>query len=131
MHFSSPPSILIVDDEKDILILYKEIAKRIGCDVVCFTNPVSAFEHYRMFPNKYSLVITDLKMPGMCGIEFTKKIRKLNSTVKIYLVTAFDTSDIQRQQDCREAKFDNILEKPLELFTFQKIIEQDLSQGTK
>jgi len=124
-------SILIVDDEKDILILYREIVKRIGCDAVCFTNPNSAFEHYQMFPDKYPLIITDWRMPSMTGIEFAKKIRKLNSIVKIYLITAFDTSGIQRQQDCNEAKFDNILEKPMDLLELQKLIEQDLSLSAK
>lgn len=126
MHLSSF-SILIIDDEEDILVLYKEIAKRIGCDAVCFTDPVSAFKHYQQFPDNYPLIITDLRMPSLSGIELAKNIRKINSVVKIYLVTAFDTSDIQSRQDCKEAKFDSILEKPLDLFTFQKMIERDLS----
>lgn len=98
---------------------------------MCFTDPISAIEHYQLFPDKYPLIITDLRMPRMSGIEFATKIRKFNSVVKIYLVTAFDISDIQNQQDCKEAKFNNILQKPLDLLNLQKIIEQDLSLSTK
>lgn len=129
MHLPSI-SILIVDDEKDIITLYKEFMIRVGYDAICFTNPVLAFEHYKQFPDKYSLIITDLRMPGMSGIELAKKVRELNSIVKIYLITAYDTGDIESQQACEEAKFNIILEKPLELFTLQKIIERDLSLNT-
>ena len=130
MHPSSF-SILIVDDEKDILMLYNEIAKKVGCEVLCFTDPILAFEHYQQFPDKYSLIFTDMRMPRMSGIEFAKNIRELDSSVKIYLVTAFDTSDIQNQQDCIDARFDLVLEKPVDLLKLQQLIEQELSLSTK
>ena len=127
---SAPQSILVVDDEKDILAIYKLFLKIIGCDTVCFTNPVLAFEHYKQFHGSYSLIITDLRMPGMSGIEFAKCIREVNSAIKIYLVTACDIADIENQQACQEAKFNIILEKPIDFLKLQKIIEQDLSLNT-
>ncbi len=126
----APQSILVVDDEKDILALYKMFIKIIGCDIVCFTNPVLAFEHYKQFHGSYSLIITDLRMPGMSGIEFAKCIREMNSEIKIYLITAYDIADIDSQQACKEAKFNIILEKPVDFLKLQKIIEQDLSLNT-
>lgn len=59
-------------------------------------------------------------------MRFKFKLNK-KSPVKIYLVTAFDISGVKSRQDYEEAKVDNILQKPLELFTFQRLIEQDLS----
>ena len=129
---SSAPllSILVVDDEKDILALYKMFIKIGGYDIVSFSNPVLALEHYKESHGSCPLVITDLRMPGMTGIELAKKIRELNPAIKIYLITAYDISDIESQQACKEAKFNIILEKPVDFLKLQKIIEQDLSLNT-
>ena len=101
-----------------------------GYELVCFTNPILAFENYKQFHEKYSLMITDFRMPDMSGIELAKKIRELSSTIKIYLITAYDIGDIKSQQACEEAKFNVILEKPVDFSKLQKIIETDLSLNT-
>jgi CheY-like chemotaxis protein len=82
-----------------------------------------AFEHYRQCADKYSIVITDLRMPGMNGIELANKIRELNSDVKIFLITAFDIADIQDNESYKQAKIDKIVQKPLKLTSLKKIIE--------
>lgn len=120
-------SILVIDDEKDILALYKIFIKIAGYETICFTNPVLALEHYNHEQDRCSMIITDLRMPGMNGIELARKIREMNSAVKIYLITAYDTSEIESQQACQEARFDLILEKPIDFLKLKKMIEQDLS----
>ncbi len=116
--------ILIVDDEQELATLYREFLIGMGFDVVVsFTNPLMAFEHYRQCTDKYSIVITDLRMPGMNGIELANKIRELNSSVKIFLITAFDISDIQLNESYKQAKIDKIVQKPLKLTSLNKIIE--------
>jgi two-component system, cell cycle response regulator CpdR len=62
-------------------------------------------------------------MPGMNGIELANKIRELNSSVKIFLITAFDISDIQDSESYKQAKIDKIVQKPLKLASLKKIIE--------
>ena len=116
--------ILIVDDEQELASLYREFLIGMGFDVVVsFTNPLMAFEHYRQCVDKYSIVITDLRMPGMNGIELANKIRELNSSVKIFLITAFDIADIQDNESYKQAKIDKIVQKPLKLSLLKKIIE--------
>ncbi|WP_458743842.1 response regulator [Candidatus Nitrosocosmicus sp. T] len=121
-----PLSILIVDDEEELATLYKEFIIRMGYDAVSFTNPLLAFEHYKQCLDKYFLIITDLRMPGMGGIELANKIRELNSAVKIFLITAFDVADIQSQWAVGTAVFDRLIQKPLKLPMLKKIIEQDI-----
>ena len=117
-------SVLIVDDEQELATLYREFLIGMGFDpVVSFTDSLMAFEHYKQCGNKYSIVITDLRMPGMNGIELANKIRELNSSVKIFLVTAFDIADIQDNESYKQAKIDKIIQKPLKLSSLKKIIE--------
>lgn len=86
---SSPSlSCLVVDDEQELANLYKEFIMKLGYDVISFTNPAIALEHYKQSIGRYSLILTDLRMPGMSGIELANKIRESNSKVKIFLVTA-------------------------------------------
>lgn len=123
---SSSLSFLVVDDEQELASLYKEFFIEMGLDAVSFTSPSLALEHYEQCPDKYSMILTDLRMPGMSGLELASRIRKLNSTVKIYLITAFDLSDIMDYKNYQEAKIDKVLQKPLNLSTFKKVIQQDL-----
>ena len=117
-------SVLIVDDEQELATLYREFLIGMGFDVVVsFTNPLMALEHYRQCADKYSLVITDLRIPGMNGIELANKIRELDSSVKIFLITAFDIADIQDNESYKQAKIDKIVQKPLKLSLLKKIIE--------
>jgi CheY-like chemotaxis protein len=119
--------ILIVDDEQELATLYREFLIGMGFDVVVsFTNPLMAFEHYRQYADKYSLVITDLRMPGMDGIELANKIRELDYSVKIFLITAFDIADIEGQEFYKSAKIDATLQKPTKLSLLGKIIGQHI-----
>ena len=104
-----PLSILIVDDEEELAALYKEFIIKMGYNAVSFTNPQLAFEHYKQCVDKYSLIITDLRMPGMCGLELANKLRELNSAVKIFLITAFDVADIESRWAVGTAKIDAML----------------------
>ena len=131
MHFllmqsSSSLSFLVIDDEQELANLYKEFIKEIGYDAVSFTNSMLALEHYMQCFNKYSLILTDLRMPGMSGIELANKIRELNPKVKIFLTTAFDINDIKNHKNFQEAKINRILQKPINLSTLKKFVEQDV-----
>jgi DNA-binding NtrC family response regulator len=120
----NPLTILIVDDEEELTTLYKEFVRTMGYDTVSFTNPRLALEHYKQRVDKYSLVITDLRMPGMCGLEFANKIRELNPSVKIFLITAFDIADIESKWAVGTAKIDKVIQKPIKLSMLKKTIDQ-------
>jgi len=120
------PGIIVVDDESDLAFLYKQFITGLGFDVVSFTDSLLAFEHFRQNIDRYCLLITDLRMPGMNGIELANKIRAVNKTVKIFLVTAFATEDLENRQDFKAAKVDRIIQKPLKLSKLKEIIKQDI-----
>jgi two-component system, cell cycle response regulator CpdR len=120
------PGIIVVDDESDLAFLYKEFITGLGFDVVSFTDSLLAFEHFKQNIDRYCLLITDLRMPGMNGIDLANKVRELNKTVKIFLITAFATEDLENRQDFKAAKVDRIIQKPLKLSKLKEIIKQDI-----
>jgi CheY-like chemotaxis protein len=124
-----PLSILVVDDEFDIGLLLKQFLQGLGFNAVSFTSPLLAFEHLKSNHKKYSLIITDLRMPGMSGIDLSIKIRKeISSSIKIFLITALDISDLENNSNFKLANIENIIQKPIKLAHLKKIINQTFQQ---
>lgn len=83
--------ILIVDDEKSFLLLLSKILEDAGYTVKGFTDPENAIKAVDSYsPN---LVITDLKMPKMSGIQLMEEIKNRNSDIDFIMITAFATVD--------------------------------------
>ncbi len=82
-------SIILVDDEPELASLFISFLINEGHNVVSFTDPALALEYYKETADKHSLIITDLRMPGICGIDLAKKIREFDKKIKIFLMTAF------------------------------------------
>jgi DNA-binding NtrC family response regulator len=85
-----PGRILIVDDEKDMLVLLKRIlVEDTSHEVVAESNPQRALELFREQP--FDLVVTDLKMPKMGGIQMLEEFRRISPDVSVVILTAYAT----------------------------------------
>ncbi len=81
--------ILIVDDEKSILDWTSKILMECGYSVVCADNGSDALAEFTKDPAKFDMVITDLSMPRMTGLELAKLIKAGRSDIPILLSTGF------------------------------------------
>ena len=115
----------MVDDEKDILFLYREWLKSEGYKIVSFDNPVEALDYLNKNDNisNCSLVITDYKMPQMSGIDLIKKIREqdFNSNIKTMIISAY-VKDTLLKVNSYTQRVDKILEKPVDVETLKNEI---------
>ena len=115
----------MVDDEKDILFLYREWLKSEGYKIVSFDNPVEALDYLNKNDNisNCSLVITDYKMPPMSGIDLIKKIREqdFNSNIKTMIISAY-VKDTLLKDNSYTQRVDKILEKPVDVETLKNEI---------
>ena len=76
-HNNHNNSILLVDDEKDILNLFCDCLQKFDYETIPFNNPVDALNYINTSNiSNCSLIITDYKMPQMSGIDLIKKIRE-------------------------------------------------------
>src|SRR5215467_1684562 len=88
------PRLLIVDDDSDLVNLFRIILEDAGFDVVCYTGPVDAFTEFK---STYDLLLFDIKMPKMNGFELYKQIVDKNNKKhhlptkrpKVIFITAF------------------------------------------
>ena len=119
---TSSSRILIVDDEMDIANSLKRFIIKSGFDAISFTDPLLALEHFTLLHNRYSVIITDLRMPGMSGLEFTNEIRKINPSVRVFLISAFDTSDLENNSNYKTAKIERVIQKPIKFSIFKEIL---------
>ena len=86
--------ISVIDDEADLAYLFKEALGTIkGVDVLAFTDPILALEHFENNYRNYKCIITDFRMPTMTGVEFLDLVKNINPDVKQILVSAFDIND--------------------------------------
>ncbi len=118
----------IVDDELDITQLYQDaIYGHInGISVVCFNNPVTALEHFIENKKNYALVISDLRMPNLNGLDLLSKIKMINPNVRTILVSAYEVKeDKVFQKYMKDGTIDLFIEKPIPIdWLRQKVREQ-------
>ena len=81
--------ILIVDDEPDITLTLRKGLELSGYDVYSFNDPLVALSSYK--PDIYDLLVIDIRMPNMTGFELYRKIKELDSKVRVCFITAFET----------------------------------------
>ena len=120
---SSSRTVLIVEDDVDLASLYKSIFQKTGFNAISFTDPLLAFDHFKSNPYFYNLVLTDLRMPGMSGIDLAKEIRNIRNGIVIWLVTAFMIEDFLHDHNFKIARFDMVLEKPIKYAYLKQIIK--------
>jgi len=79
--------ILLVDDEENIRFVYEEEFKDAGYDVISASNGIDALALFER--DKPDLVILDIQMPGLNGIEVLRRMKTLDSSVPVILSSAF------------------------------------------
>ena len=114
--------IMIIDDDEDILNLFKEFLDKRGYDVVTYLNPLVAVKEIKDNPHRYALIITDIRMPGISGIELIKRVCELNTDIKIILMSAFEING----DDLKELRYDKHVQKPIHLQSLALAIEKIL-----
>ncbi|MBV7276281.1 sigma-54-dependent transcriptional regulator [Clostridium thailandense] len=84
-------SILIVDDEKNVIKLLEKVFKKDG--YITYTADCAKEALDIIDKNHIDIVITDIKMPGMNGIELLGEINRIDASINVILITAFATID--------------------------------------
>ncbi len=106
---NSKIKILIVDDEVDITTTLKRYFVFEGFDVDVTNDPYSALK--MIHNNNYLLVISDIAMPGMDGIELLRRIKEYNGMIQVVMITGFVTLD--NILNCLRLGADDCFLKPL------------------
>jgi DNA-binding NtrC family response regulator len=110
--------IMVLDDDFDIATIVKMALQRNGFkNVSVFTESSLAIKEFRESHNNYSLVISDIRMPGMDGFEFANYINEIKPGIKVILMTAFDVNNNLLTENMKPTGNNNniiqIIQKPI------------------
>lgn len=122
--------VLIVDDEETLTwSMSKSLSKdKDKFDVIVANSAEDALKVLEAQKN-IKLVITDIRMPGISGLDLLSKIRKEYPDVKVIIITAYGSPSVQREANMRGSLY--YIEKPFEIKEIRKIIIDTLKEERK
>jgi DNA-binding NtrC family response regulator len=122
--------ISVVDDDIGTTMFFHEALRQNidGISVFSFNDPVIAFEHFTENKQNYALVISDLRMPGLNGLELLKKVKTLNPKVRTILMSAYNfEEDILFLKYMEEGIIDSTIEKPVTMNRLSQRVRDELN----
>jgi DNA-binding NtrC family response regulator len=121
--------VTVVDDDISTALFFHEALRQNidGISVFSFTDPVKAFEHFTENKENYALVISDLRMPGLNGLELLKKVKTSNPKVRTILMSAYNFEEEEKfQQYMEEAVINSTIEKPVTMNRLYERVREQL-----
>ena len=119
----STKKILVVDDNLTHLKLMRKLLDKLG-HIVVIADSAEEAEHILRYEEHFSLIITDLRMPWLNGLDFCRRVKILNPDLKIYALSGwisnFDMNELE------DAGFDGIFEKSNSKANIAEILNDDI-----
>ena len=125
---SKVPNILLIDDEHDDLFVLEKFLTREGFGVKSFSNSREALEHFsRTNPSFYDLIISDIRMPEINGLELYLSLKAIKNDVKILFASAIELAEeilsvmpgVRREQ---------LIKKPVEQKVFIDLVKKTIRE---
>jgi two-component system, NtrC family, response regulator HydG len=117
------PTILIVDDNEDLLQTFAMILKRRGFCVETAGNGITAVDKFK--EQTFDVTLMDVVMPEMNGVEALKKIKQMQPGAPVILMTAY--SDEELMQEARDEGVRQIIHKPVRIDQLIELVTQTAS----
>ena len=108
---SKNTSIMIIDDEEDILNLFNDFLQRQGYSVTTYNNSILALQEIEKKPQEYSLILTDIRMPGISGLGLAKIVNNLNKDIMVVFMSAFQLDS----NNLKGIRYHEYIQKPVHI----------------
>jgi two-component system, cell cycle sensor histidine kinase and response regulator CckA len=105
--------LLIVDDDPDIVQVLKLGLQKDRFLVNAFTNPEEALQSFKSDAKSYWVVVSDMRMPALSGIQLARKVKEINPNVKVVLMTGFEIRDNEFSKVFPSTSVDGFVQKPI------------------
>jgi DNA-binding NtrC family response regulator len=120
--------LLIVDDDPDIVQVLKRGLQKNSFLVNAFTNPEEALQSFKSDAESYCLVLSDVRMPVLSGIQLAKKVKEASPSVKVILMTSFEIRDSEFSKVFPSTHVDGFVQKPIGIKDLTKKILSVISE---
>jgi CheY-like chemotaxis protein len=104
--------LFVLDDDSDIVYVLKHGLQKDGFLVDAFTNPEEALRSFKSNPHDRCVVVSDVRMPGLSGIQLARKVKQLNPDIKVVLMTAFEIKNSEFSKVFPSTQIDGFIQKP-------------------
>jgi two-component system, cell cycle sensor histidine kinase and response regulator CckA len=105
--------LLIVDDDPDIAHVLKQGLLKNRFLVSAFTNPQEALQSFKSNSKDYCLMLSDIRMPALSGIQLARKVKEINPDIKVVLMTSFEIRDNEFSKVFPSMHVDGFVQKPI------------------
>ncbi|MBA7635906.1 Transcriptional activator protein CopR [subsurface metagenome] len=119
--------ILIVDDDSNILFLFAEILKMDGYNVVTASTGTKALQ--LVIHDHFNLLILDIKMPGIHGLEILRRLRETGNNIPIIICSAFE--GMKDDFSIKSYEISDYLVKPVDLKLLSESVKKTMSKNAK
>jgi PAS domain S-box-containing protein len=119
--------ILLVDDEQPLVEIGKQMLERLGYNVAARTSSIEALELFKVQPDRFDLVITDIVMPNMTGEKLAEKLMAIRADIPIILCTGYSEKFTRRQAS--DMGIQSFLMKPLVMQDLATTVRQALAMN--
>lgn len=119
--------IMVVDDDVAVLNPLKEFLDISGYKVLAFDSPKAALESFR--ENPYPIVLTDLNMPEMHGLEFIRSLRKLTPDSEVMVLTGH--GEKKEVVEALRLGVSDFIDKPVKIAVLHKVVEKAFQRSLK
>ncbi len=119
--------LLLVEDEESISELVTEVLQTYGYHVTSFADGKQAWHHFVDHPADYDLILTDMSMPHLTGLQLSEKVREVRPDIPIILCSGY--GEMVFKDKARNAGINRYIQKPLELEDLARIIRETLDNS--
>jgi DNA-binding NtrC family response regulator len=117
--------VLHVDDDPAVTLSLQRLLQKLGYHADSFNCPKAALDHFRADPARFRLVLTDLMMPGMNGLQFAAAVTTLRPELPVMLFSAY--ADGCSAQEIKLSGIREVLIKPAGIIPIAEAIRRALS----
>jgi DNA-binding NtrC family response regulator len=117
---------MVVDDEPDILAIIVGAMQKYQFPIEDFTNPVKALAHFEHYAGDYALVLSDIRIPGMSGLEFLNFVKRVRPDIPIMAMTAYSASGEDIAKAVPWIKKEEIMHKPFKALEICAAVKKTL-----
>jgi DNA-binding NtrC family response regulator len=118
----------IVDDDSDISMIFADALRGIdGISVFTFNDSLEALKHFTNNKEEYILVICDLMMPRLDGLDLVKKIKKLRPETRTMIISGYEIEPGELQIDLNKAIIDKIIQKPVSMNGLRQEVKNQIN----
>jgi signal transduction histidine kinase/ligand-binding sensor domain-containing protein/ActR/RegA family two-component response regulator len=121
--------ILLVDDEKALTEMGTQMLERLGYEVEGISNALSALETFRLEPDRFQLVISDLTMPHMTGIQLAEELKKIKPDIPIIICSGY--SAILTEEQINALGISDYIMKPVIKSELAQVVRRVLDNREK